>query len=72
MAKLEQEKVERDRSYAPSSGRETEVKQHDQSTHAGVESDEVMQLPGTGGPDDTGDVMPDPDNIRMPRRTEPR
>lgn len=53
--------IEKDDSYTPSSERETERNQYDTvETRAGgaegVTSDDVMVLPGTGGPDDTGDI----------------
>jgi hypothetical protein len=49
------ELTRKDRSYSPSSDRETEQKQRD-----AVPADGVKQLPGTGGPDDAGDVdIPD-------------
>ena len=44
----------KDRSYSPGSERETEVKQED-STGASVR-------PGTGGPDDVGDVPVPPED----------
>jgi hypothetical protein len=47
----------KDRSYSPSSERETAERQADPD---GSAIDGVMQLPGTGGPDDSGDVeVPD-------------
>ncbi|WP_285115227.1 hypothetical protein [Leifsonia sp. fls2-241-R2A-40a] len=44
----------KDRSYSPSSERETEAKQ-DESTGAAVR-------PGTGGPDDVGDIPVPPED----------
>jgi hypothetical protein len=66
------EQLVKDRSYAPSSGRETERLQHDQSVPDDVDASAVATLPGTGGPDDTGDVEVDPADIHMPHRTEAR
>jgi hypothetical protein len=53
--------VEKDMSYSPSSEREVARNQDDTvDSRAGeegaVSSDEVKVLPGTGGPDDVGDV----------------
>lgn len=57
----------KDRSYSPSSERETAAKQDDDT------GDEVM--PGTGGPDDTGDVDVPPEDDLDPativRRGDP-
>lgn len=61
------EHLKKDRSYAPSSGRETERLQDDQDPPDDVDASEVRQLPGTGGPDDSGDVEVDESEIRMPR-----
>ena len=48
------EQTARDRAYSPSSERETEVLQ-DESTGPSV-------LPGTGGPDDQGDIPVPPED----------
>jgi hypothetical protein len=48
------EQTARDRAYSPSSERETEVLQ-DESTGRSV-------LPGTGGPDDQGDIPVPPED----------
>jgi len=52
------ELTRKDRSYSPSSDRETKTKQQD-----GSDLDGVKQLPGTGGPDDVGDVDVPDDHI---------
>jgi hypothetical protein len=59
----------KDRSYSPSSGRETEVMQSDpeESDAARDAGDRVQALPGTGGPDDVGDVEVPDDELNMPR-----
>jgi len=44
----------KDRSYSPASERETEVKQD--------ESDGTAVRPGTGGPDDVGDIPVPPED----------
>ncbi|MBB2967982.1 hypothetical protein [Leifsonia aquatica] len=50
-ALTDDELTRKDRAYSPGSDRETEQKQHVDSDVEGVK-----QLPGTGGPDDAGDV----------------
>jgi hypothetical protein len=62
--------LKKDRSYAPSSGRETERLQEDQSTPADIDGDQVKTLPGTGGPDDSGDIEVDPADIHIPGRAQ--
>ena len=53
------ENTAKDRSYSPSSERETAERQ---ASGTGAEIDGVEQLPGTGGPDDSGDTtVPDDD-----------
>lgn len=58
----------KDRSYSPSSERETEAKQDDSTGNA--------VRPGTGGPDDVGDVPVPPEDDLDPativERGEPR
>ena len=51
----DQEQTAKDRSYSPGSERETELRQQESST------DEALR-PGTGGPDDSGD-LPAPDDL---------
>jgi hypothetical protein len=62
----------KDRAYAPSSERETAARQESQETHADVDPDAVETLPGTGGPDDYGDVEVGDAEIHIPRRKEAR
>ena len=64
----EDEAIERDTTYSPASETETRERQEDPATSAAtadpdINDDEVKVLPGTGGPDDTGDVDVDPDDI---------
>lgn len=51
-----------DMSYSPGSDRETEALQRDPddspATDEDVDASRVRNLPGTGGPDDTGDLIP--------------
>jgi hypothetical protein len=59
-AEHDEETIEKDTSYSPSSGRETEEQQEEGSDDALPEG--VNQKPGAGGPDDAGDVdVPDDD-----------
>jgi hypothetical protein len=61
--------VQKDVTYSPSSGRETEEAQGDprSSTHLDdpeIDSAAVNSLPGEGGPDDAGDIDVDDEAIR--------
>jgi hypothetical protein len=68
----EDEAVRKDMSYSPASDTETERKQQDPLPDAAAEddidTDAVRAVPGTGGPDDTGDVEVDPDDLNLPFR----
>jgi hypothetical protein len=59
------EQTRKDRSYSPGSERETEWLQRNQSTDHSDDVDDagVSQLPGTGGPDDSGDTSVPDDHI---------
>ncbi|MGN6325597.1 hypothetical protein [Pseudolysinimonas sp.] len=63
------DQLRKDRSYSPSSGRETDAMQNDpeESNAARDAGDRVQALPGTGGPDDVGDVDVPDDEVNMPR-----
>jgi hypothetical protein len=66
------EQVKRDTAYSPASDRETELRQQDPAESAATEDAsiddaDVKVLPGTGGPDDSGDVDVDEDELNMPR-----
>lgn len=66
----EDENVERDTVYSPASDTETENRQaapaHSEATaDDDVDTDAVTVLPGTGGPDDSGDVEVDPAEINF-------
>jgi hypothetical protein len=71
MAHLEndhEEKIVRtDTNESPASETDTEVKQSESVSEGGsdVESDDVSVLPGTGGPDDVGDVEVDPAELNL-------
>ena len=64
------EQTTKDRSYSPSSALETEELQQDGSDSLALDDpaineDDVNLLPGTGGPDDVGDIEVDPDEIDL-------
>ena len=63
------ELIRKDVSYSPASEAETAAKQ-DGSLPEGLDDDidesRVKTVPGTGGPDDAGDVEFDPDELNMP------
>lgn len=64
------EQTGKDVSYSPSSGRETEELQESSDSaaldDADIDAADVNVLPGTGGPDDVGDVDVNPDDIDLP------
>jgi hypothetical protein len=62
--------TEKDTSYSPASDRETEERQKspaDSPALGDVDDADVTTLPGTGGPDDSGDVSPASGEIHIPR-----
>ncbi|HXR43983.1 MAG TPA: hypothetical protein VN759_04195 [Pseudolysinimonas sp.] len=68
------EQLVKDRSDSPSSERETAARQADPAHSAatddiGTDDADVRLLPGTGGPDDDGEVHVDPDELHVPRDT---
>lgn len=67
----EQESLRKDMSYSPASETETQRKQEDplpETVDDDIDADAVRAVPGTGGPDDTGDVDVDPDDLDLPFR----
>jgi hypothetical protein len=66
--------VRKDADYSPSSEREMEVLQDDQSSEAlddpQIDRDDVRLLPGTGDYTDDGDVEVDPSEIHIPRHPD--
>lgn len=68
----EEDAVRKDRSYSPASETETARKQADGNPAAAadpdIDEDDVLVAPGTGGPDDVGDIEVDPDELNMPGR----
>ena len=63
------EQTGKDVSYSPSSGQETEQLQASSDSAAlddpDIDAEDVNVLPGTGGPDDVGDVDVDPGEIDL-------
>jgi hypothetical protein len=59
---------EKDMAESPASERETRAKQEEQPEHQGVDDGAVKVAPGTGGPDDVGDVEVDERDIHIPGR----
>lgn len=69
----EKDSVEKDTTYTPGSETETAAKQDGPTLPASVDDDidpdDVHVVPGTGGPDDVGDVDVDPADLNMPGRS---
>lgn len=67
----EHEAVRKDMTYSPASETETQHKQADplpDTVDGDIDADAVRAVPGTGGPDDPGDVEVDPDDLHVPGR----
>ncbi|MET1044204.1 MAG: hypothetical protein ABWX59_08820 [Microbacteriaceae bacterium] len=65
------DQTKRDTSYSPASDRETAARQEDPDVSEAlrdedIDAADVNVLPGTGGPDDTGDVDLDADDLNLP------
>ncbi|MCU1636227.1 MAG: hypothetical protein JWQ68_1466 [Cryobacterium sp.] len=65
------EQTERDTSYSPASEDEQESRQQNprssKATDDGdIDPDQVKLLPGTGGPDDVGDIDVDENDLNLP------
>lgn len=69
----ENDSVQKDTTYSPGSETETAEKQDGPTLPEGVDDDidaeDVRVVPGTGGPDDVGDVDVDPADLNMPGRS---
>ena len=70
-AQTEGEQIRHDKRYSPASERETEnrqqhVRRSEATDDPDIDTGDIKVLPGTGGPDDPGDVDVDPDDIRLP------
>ena len=62
------DQTKKDTSYSPASEAETEAKQND-AVPSTIDSDaasHVKVAPGTGGPDDSGDVEVNEEDITLP------
>jgi hypothetical protein len=62
----------KDMSYSPASETETAAKQDDPLPGAlddDIDPDDITVVPGTGGPDDVGDVDVDPGDLHLPHDT---
>jgi hypothetical protein len=62
------EQTRKDVSYSPGSEAETAAKQHDPlpdavAHDADIDTTRINAVPGTGGPDDAGDVELDPEDV---------
>ncbi|GAA1833818.1 hypothetical protein [Agromyces salentinus] len=69
----DREQTRKDVSESPGSEAETAAKQADplpEGIDDDLDLDHVRAVPGTGGPDDAGDVDVDPADLRMPGRGE--
>ena len=65
------EQVRKDVSESPGSERETAAKQRDplpDGLDGDIDASQVRAVPGTGGPDDAGDVEVDPEELNLPGR----
>lgn len=65
------EQVKRDTSYSPSSEREMQARDDEPQGTVALEDDDINPddvkiLPGTGGPDDVGDIEVSEDDLNLP------
>ncbi|MEW2011777.1 MULTISPECIES: hypothetical protein [Microbacterium] len=68
-AHSQDDQIDHDAAYSPGSETETQQKQdeHVSDEVAGdIDEDQVQVAPGTGGPDDVGEVEVDPKEINLP------
>ncbi len=71
MSENEKSIDEKDVTYSPASESETEVKQSESvqasetAQDSDVEDEKVQVLPGTGGPDDVGEVQVNPEELNL-------
>jgi hypothetical protein len=71
----EEQIVRKDTNESPTAEQDTHAKQtNDVSSSAALDDDDidasdVNLLPGTGGPDDVGDVEVDPKDLNLPKGT---
>jgi hypothetical protein len=67
------ELIRKDVSYSPGSEAETAAKQADPmppELDEDIDESQIKAVPGTGGPDDAGDVDVDPGDLNLPFREE--
>ncbi|MEJ3406054.1 hypothetical protein WDJ51_15070 [Rathayibacter sp. YIM 133350] len=64
----DEELTRKDRSYSPASETETGLRQNEPFDTGEAEPGDpvVRAAPGTGGPDDAGDIEVDPADLNMP------
>jgi len=65
------ELLRKDTAYSPASENETAAKQSDpvpELVDDDIDTSQINAVPGTGGPDDAGDVEVDPDDLNLPFR----
>lgn len=68
----DEQQTTKDMAYSPGSETETAAKQRDavpSTVDADIDRDDIAVTPGTGGPDDVGDVDVDPDDLHLPHDT---
>lgn len=66
--RTEEQGVRADMTYSPASETETARKQEDRLPEGiddDIDADQIKVAPGTGGPDDAGDVDVDPDDLNL-------
>mgnify|MGYP001578195186 CR=1 FL=1 len=67
----ESDAVRKDTAYSPGSESETQQKQDSELSETlpdDIDQSSVNVAPGTGGPDDVGDIEVDPADLNMPGR----
>ncbi len=68
-AHSQDDQIDHDTAYSPGSETETQQKQDEHVSDAvagDIDEDQVQVAPGTGGPDDVGEVEVDPKDINLP------
>ena len=71
----ENEQLEKDMAYTPGSESETQERQESPASSRATDDPEIDEgdvnlLPGTGGPDDVGDIEVDPEDLNLPGRRQ--
>ncbi|MEW1833584.1 hypothetical protein [Microbacterium sp. NPDC079995] len=68
-AHSQDDQIDHDTAYSPGSETETQQKQDEHvsdEVSGDIDEDQVQVAPGTGGPDDVGEVDVDPKDINLP------